>query len=283
MSPICTQLSYSAGTGSHALLSMVLRGELERPKNFVVIRAYPGMENGSSNALARQAETDCKAVGIPFIQTGRNLLQSILALKRSKRTRFDTPSFWTRNRETGKRGRLKQKCTRWAKIAPMDSAMRRWMHANLGVSLSSKRIGEGICEKWIGFSYDEWHRIKEDKRKYITIRYPLIDLKLTKVGLAGWYLARGIPMPARSVCNACFANDVATLKEMHDNRPDEFWNEAVLVDEEIRDLTCIGIRDECFVSSTLIPLRELAAMNFILPAAVREEADEKCHSGHCFI
>lgn len=283
MSVLCTQLSFSAGTGSGALAELILRGEIERPKNFVMIRAFPGMENGSSNAYARDVEVRCKEAGIPFRTTGRNLFKSILALKASSRTRFDMPPWWTRNRITGKKGRLKQKCTKWCKIGPMDAAMRLWMHENLGISRTTKRLGEGSVEKWIGFSYDEWHRIKEDKRKYISIRYPLIELKLTKAAISGLYLKWGVPLPARSVCNACFANDVATFKDMHDNRPDEFWQEAVLVDEAIRDLRCIAVEDECFVSSTLIPLRELAAMNFVLPPKIQEEADEKCHSGHCFI
>lgn len=283
MNAICTQLSFSAGTGSGDIIERVLRGEIERPENFVVIRAHPGMENGSSNTYARDVHARCLTAGIPYIETGRNLFQAILAIKRSGRTRFDMPPWWTRNRETGSKGRLKQKCTKWCKIGPMDSAMRRWMHVNLGVSMTSKRIGTGICRKWIGFSHDEWHRIKEDKRKYIVIDYPLVNLKITKAGIVGDYLRWGKPLPSRSLCNACFANDVAMFKEMHDNRPDEFWGEAVPVDEAIRDLRCIGVNDECFVSSTLIPLRELAAMNFILPPKVREEADEKCHSGHCFV
>lgn len=73
------------------------------------------------------------------------------------------------------------------------------------------------------------------------------------------------------------------FKKMHDERPDEFWNQAVAVDDAIRDLFCVGVKDECFVSSTLIPLRTLAELDFILPDSAREEADQRCHSGHCFV
>lgn len=126
-------------------------------------------------------------------------------------------------------------------------------------------------------------RIKEDGHKYIYYDYPLIDRHFKKADIAAYFKINGLQLPPRSVCNACYANDVAHFKKMCDERPDEFWGEAVLVDDAIRDLTQIGIRDECFVSSTLIPLRTLAEFNFVLPPKVIEESDQLCHSGHCFV
>lgn len=150
MNPICTQLSFSAGTGSGCLAEMVLRGDLERPKNFVVIRANPGMENGDTNKYCADVAARFQAAGIPYIEVKRDLLRGLLDLKTSGATRFDLPPFWTKNRETGKKGRLLQRCTNWAKIAPMDRALREWMHYNLGISkamaelvvLQTKRVAE---------------------------------------------------------------------------------------------------------------------------------------------
>lgn len=284
MNPICTQLSFSGGTGSGCIAEMILRGDIAVPDNFIVIRANPGMENVETNRYCEQTAVRLEAMRIPYIEVKRNLLREILELKASgKKTRFDLPPFWTRNRVTGKRGRLKQKCTRAYKIAPMDRACRQWMHDNLGISKDRKTLGENIVCKWIGFSQDEWTRIKEDSRKYIYYDYPLIDRRMTKADIAAYYRRHGLKRPPRSVCNACYANDVATFKQMHDERPWEFWNQAVPVDDAIRDLYCVGVNDECFVSSTLIPLRDLAAMNFVLPAEVQEAADQACHSGHCFV
>lgn len=283
MKPLCTQLSFSAGTGSGALAEMILRGDLERPKNFLVIRANPGMENSETNTYCASMVVRFKSAGIPFIEVKCDLLRGLLDLKKSCSTRFDLPPFWTRNRETGKKGRLLQRCTKWAKIAPMDRALRSWMHENLGISRVSRRIGENTVCKWIGFSQDEWMRIKEAPQKYVYFDYPLIEKRMTKADIAGYYLKHGLKLPPRSVCNACYANDIAHFKKMHAERPDEFWGEAVAVDEVIRDLRCVGVTDECFVSSALIPLRELAQRGFILPSAIAEEADEKCHSGHCFV
>jgi hypothetical protein len=281
-SPLVTQLSYSAGTASHALLQMVLLGEIERPRNFIVINADPGMENSVTYKFVDQAERECRSAGIPFLRTGSNLYTGLLSLKASGSTRFDLPPLWTRNRVTGKKGRLLQRCTKWAKIAPMDRALRGWMHANLGISKSTKSLGIDTVCKWIGFTQDEWMRISEAKQKYVYFDYPLIDRGITKATLAEWYGSRMLEMPPRSVCNACYANDIEHYRLMLAERPDEFWNQAVAVDEAIRDLRHVGVEDECFVSSTLIPLRELANLGFLLPLDASETVDEKCHTGYCF-
>ena len=281
-SPKLTVLSFSGGTGSGAIIEMVLRGDLPRPEPFIVVNADPGMENIQTYTYVDDVEVRCNAAAIPFIRVKRNLYKELLALKASGATRFDTPPLWTKNRKTGKKGRLLQKCTGAFKIAPMDRAVRAWMAEHLGISRKTKRLGQNIVRKWIGFSQDEWMRIKEAKQNYIYFEYPLIDRKMTKAGIAGYFLSIGRPLPARSVCNACFANDVATFREMHDNRPADF-EQACLIDDEIRDLSCIGVQDECYVSSTLIPLRQLALQGFELDAKVIEQDAETCHSGHCFV
>jgi len=283
MRPWVTLLSFSGGTGSGCLAEMVLRGDLDRPKNLIVIRADPGMENRETNDYCAKTAARFKAAGIPYIEAKRNLLRELIDLKKSGKTRFDLPPFWTRNRDTGKKGRLMQGCTQAYKIAPMDRALRVWMHENLGISRHSRNIGTDSVCKWIGFSQDEWMRIKEAKQKYVYFEYPLVDRRMTKADIAGYYLKHGLKLPPRSVCNACYANDLSHFRKMLAERPDEFWGEAVAVDEEIRDLRHVGVQDECFVSSTLIPLRTLAETGFMLPSNVAEEADQKCHSGHCFV
>lgn len=262
---------------------MILRGDLERPKNFVVINADPGMENSETYAYCRSVKTRFAEQGIPYIETRQDLLNGLLTIKAAGATRFDLPPFWTKNRTTGKKGRLLQKCTHWAKIAPMDRALRKWMHETLGISGVSRRLGERVVCKWIGFSADEYMRIKETRQKYAYFDYPLIHLGMKKQDIAQYYVDRGLKLPARSVCNACFANDVDYFKRMHAERPDEFWQQAVAVDEAIRDLRCVGVEDECFVSSTLVPLRVLAERGFVLTGEEWEDREERCHSGHCFV
>lgn len=279
--PWVTALSFSAGTGSAAILWGVLVGVIPRPTNFIVVNADPGMENSATYAYVDLMEAECMKAGIPFIRVRRDLYAEILALKASGATRFDQPPFWTLNRETGSIGQLMQKCTKTYKIAEMDRAVRVWMAANIGVPMNNQRLGSDAVCRWIGFTADEFTRIKEDKKEFEFCSYPLVEMGIDRAKLAGLYLKWGKPMPPRSVCNACFANDVEHFKAMHAERPDDF-EQACKVDDEIRDLTCIGITDECYVSSVCIPLRTLATNGFNLTAAQKEQDAVRCHSGHCF-
>lgn len=282
--PKLTALSFSGGKQSSCILWMVLRGDIQKPKNFIVVNADPGMENRDTYPYINLLEKKCKESEIPFLRTSRNLYREIMDLKKSKKKRFDTPAFYTKNRETGKIGRLNQRCTGAYKIEGMHRIVRIWMDENLGISRFSKRIGNDILCEWVGFSSDEWHRIKDDtyKRKFAFIEYPLLKLGMTKEDCENYMLKNNLPVPPPSVCNACFANSIETFKKMSQDRPEDF-EQACLVDEQIRDLTCIGVRDLCYVSSTCIPLRQLKEMNFILPKEIIEKDTKNCHSGRCFL
>lgn len=276
---MATALSFSGGLGSSGVLQLIIDGVIPRPQNFIVCNADPGGESSETYKTLARYKAVCASLGIPFLEAKRNLFKGLLGLKASSATRFDLPPFWTKNRTTGKKGRLLQRCTKEFKIAPMDRLIRDWLEQNLGIPRYSKRIGTGTLHKLIGFSSDEWHRIKEAKQHYVEFRYPLIDLKMTKADLKLYFIKRGLPVPARSVCQFCYANDVDYFKEMHADRPDN-WAEAVAVDEAIRDLRQVGVEDECFVSSTLIPLRVMAEMNF---ENLTDQEMVACHSGHCFV
>jgi len=276
---LVTALSFSGGRGSTCLLAMVLDGEIPRPRNFIVLNADPGMENTETYAIVAEYEAECKRHGIPFLRTRRNLYEEILALKSSKKTRFDTPPLWTKDPVTGKRGRLLQKCTYAYKIAPMDRALRLWMDETLGVPKTSKNIGTGTVSKWIGFSDDEWSRVKTPRVKYTVFEYPLIDRRMKDADLSAYLYKAGRRVPPRSVCSGCYANDVGYFKQMFIERPHN-WDQAVAIDDAIRDLTQIGVRHECFVSSTLVPLRVMAAMNF---ENLQDQELVACHTGHCFV
>lgn len=276
--PILTALSHSAGVQSQCLLEMVLRGDIPRPKNFIVLNANPGMEDERTLGFVDEIANRCTAAGISYIKAkGPNLYHDLTTFKERGLTRLDNPPYWTLSPD-GKRGRMRQKCTPAYKIAPMRQALRQYMFEKFGVSKLSKRLPQ--VEQWIGFAADEAHRVSASEVKFITLRFPLIERSMTKAKCAGYFLQRGIERPPSSVCNACFANGLSYLEDMYHNRQDD-WERAVNVDESVRDMSQLGIRDKVFVSSTCIPLRDLAKMNFKKSDA--DYAEHRCNSGACFI
>ena len=277
-----TVLSFSAGRQSTALLRMVLDGTIEKPENFIVLNADPGMENSKTYEVVAEMKALCKDAGIYFETVdGPNLYEDLVQLPTTSKTRADTPAYFVK-KPNGKRGRLRQECTAVYKIAPMDRAMRRYMNKHLGISLVTKRIPQGFVEKWIGFTADEAHRIKPPPQRYVTFHYPLVVRGMTKVDTEWWMSERGYDVPPTSVCNACFANSPAYLREMYAERPSD-WAQAVAVDKAVRDWTQIGVKNPVYVSDTLRPLAELATSEFKDTSAADEESRDSCDSGYCFV
>jgi hypothetical protein len=273
---LLTVLNFSGGRQSTAILHMVLRGEIEVDRDaFIVLTADPGMEAASTYNHVAIMHDRCRDAGIHAVTVpGPNLYEDLLS---PPPTRIDSPPYWTKNPD-GSRGRLMQKCTRHYKVAPMDRYIRRLLEDRHGIPVVRRRLPAAIVEKWIGFSYDEVMRIKPPRRKYITFRYPLIDLKMGNAQVGQYYHDIGEPVPARSVCNACFANGRDAFVEMQ-NRPDD-WRQALLVDDAIRR-GIPGVNHPCFVSKTLLPLVDLVAT----PAQGRLFGDQdgwSCDSGYCF-
>lgn len=276
---LMTVLNYSGGKQSTALLWMILREEIPRPESFLVLNADPGMENSATYDHVEAMRERCAVAGLAFETVeGPNLYRDLVTLRARKASRTATPPYWTKDPKTGKRGRLNQQCTEYYKIRPMDRAMRRALEERTGINRKSGKLPVGCVEKWLGFTYDEVSRVKPPPQQYVRFAYPLIDLGMTRAATEAYFAERGLELPPRSVCNACFANGPRTLKDMHDNRPED-WAQAVEVDEAIRDWTQIGIRRPVYVSDRLKPLQQLADEGF----GLGDDADGwSCDSGYCF-
>lgn len=276
---ILTTLSFSGGTGSGAIAEMLINGDLECSTQLLVCTADPGMEDSRTYDYVAEMAERFRGVGIEHHIVKTDLYGEFLKAVQEKHTRFDNPPFWTKNRKTGKRGRLMQKCTGAYKIAPMKRIVREVLERDFGIS-SSGRPTPNSVRTWIGFSADEMTRIKESDVQYSYMAYPLVAMQMTKADVAQYYKKINRKLPPRSVCTACFANDLNYFKDMYENRKED-WGKAVAVDDACRDLSCMALEDECYVSSTLVPLKDLPKMDFIVEDTPL--FDLECHSGHCFI
>lgn len=275
--PLITVLNYSGGTQSSALLWMLIRGEIERPKNLYVLNANPGMEHRATYEYTAKMRDEAHGAGIDFRTVhGPNLYDDLL--NREGKTRIDNPAYFTKNGD-GKEGRLRQKCTAHYKIAPMDREVRRILKADFGIG---NRVTSNMVEKWIGFAFDEQPRVSVPKQKYVYFRYPLIEAGMTKDDVRAYYQDRHIPMPPRSVCVACFANGTDHYKWQASNGTDDF-ERAVRVDDAVRDMTGVGIVQPVYVHRSLVPLRVLPDTGFEVGSSPEERERYACTSGHCFL
>lgn len=274
--PFLTALSHSAGAQSHALLELLIRGEIERPERLVVINSDPGMEDSRTYHFVREARRKCLNMGIAYITApGPNLYLDIVNSRPTLISRMDNPPFWVRNPD-GTAGKLRQQCTKFYKIAPMRRVLRRYLD-----QIGRPKFRPGLVETWIGFAYDEWHRCSQSEVAYITLRYPLVEMRLDRSRIEELYVEWGIPKPPRSVCCACFSNGLDYYRDMYLERPDD-WEKAVEVDNAIEFWHEQGITKlPVYVSKTLIRLRDLPVLNFGTDEA--DWSEHHCNSGACFI
>ena len=136
----------------------------------------------------------------------------------------DIPAFTWNGKS---RGQLRRQCTGSWKIQPMRKYFTQEIRSR-GLKKTS-----GVVESWLGITLDEFQRMKESDVKYITNRWPLIELKMTRWDCIRWLEGHGLEVPPRSSCVFCPYHDKATWAAMKANATD--WVRATIMDEKIRD------------------------------------------------
>lgn len=89
------------------------------------------------------------------------------------------------------------------------------------------------CDQWIGYSLDEQRRVKKDHRAWCRLKFPLIDLRITRYGCRLLTEKAGLPPAHKSRCWMC---PHQTAEEWQQVREDpEEWAAAVALDERVRE------------------------------------------------
>ena len=165
-----------------------------------------------------------------------------------RRKRFASVPFFTES-ENSNGGVLRRQCTREYKIEPITKKVREL----LGYE-PRQRIPSGLVTQWIGISLDEIQRMKPGRNKWIELRWPLIERRLSLWDCLAWMEKQGFPLPAKSSCTFCpFHNDVF-WREMKLYDP-ESWADAVDIDRTIRN-GLRGTTQKLYVHRGLKPLEE---------------------------
>jgi len=147
-----------------------------------------------------------------------------------------------------------------------------------------------VCYKWarqygatkenpaivgIGFSLDEYHRIKTDDPKLPAQRktYPLIDLGLTRQDCENIVIDAGLPRPPKSACYFCPFHSPMAWQLLRINHP-ELYAKSIEIEQR---LSSKG-HGKIFLHSSMIPLDKIGAQDIF-------EFDEmgNCESGYCMV
>jgi len=258
-------LSLGWGVQSWTLAAMVALGELE-PVDFIV-HADTGYEHSKTYEHAQKwtpwlQERGCKVVTVKAKDNG-------VVVKWANSESVMIPAL-TVDRETGSHGQIKRQCTHDWKIAPI-----RHFITSLGITKSA-----GAVESWQGISWDEVRRIRDSDVAYITNRYPLVDLKMTRGDCIQWLQKNSLDVPVKSGCVFCPYNSMGRWKALkRDGGLD--WDTAVKVDLLIRDKRP---KWAVYVHPGRKPLEEAVSIPEDIGAsqiAMTLDAEAQCDSGVC--
>jgi hypothetical protein len=174
-------------------------------------------------------------------------------------------------RNDGKDGTIRRQCTGAWKIRPI----RRYLQAH--------RQGAPV-ELWLGITTDEFQRAKDSEVGYITHRFPLLELGMSRADCLTWLAAHDLPSPGKSSCVFCpYLNRKAWQQMKRAGGAD--WQHAVEVDAAIRDVRLPG---QLFVHPKRLPLEQAVVIPedsgyTQLDMLSSDDADAECDTGFCFL
>ncbi|KKN21603.1 hypothetical protein LCGC14_0923780 [marine sediment metagenome] len=277
MTNVLTTLSLGCGVQSSTIAEMIVEGEL--PPIDIAIFADTGDEPDYVYDQRDYLKDRLASVGIPLETVQKESL--ISAIYRAKGRFASIPCFTYFD---GQLGMMKRQCTREYKIAPIERLIRRKL-LKMGHAKETKakhiRAKKGVeITTWLGISLDEAIRMKDNRVKWIKSKWPLIELRMTRLDCANWLTAKGLPLPNKSSCRICPFHSHAHWKNVKETRPED-WEHVLAVDEYLRtdNNFTAGMKGDMFLYSQGIPLKEIDFSKDDL----QDNFFDLCDEGYCFI
>lgn len=237
--------SMGAGQQSSDMYIRAQLGEIQ-PRPFAFIFADTGNERQRVyKQLWQLSEWAISNFDNPIpilICSNGNIYDDSLQSLEQQKTHWAGPNMYNSNSGAP----IKKKCTGEYKIKPKETLIRELM----------KKHGFKSVIDWRGHTIDEVHRIKQDKRLYFNVRWPLAELRLRRGDCANHAeQITGINF-TWSACKICPARcaDIKSVREMKEESPEE-WQEIVFFDNAARQLP--GMKYETYLNRQLVPMGDM--------------------------
>ena len=237
-------LSLGAGVQSTCLALMAARGEITPMPDYAIFADTFEPKHVYDHLKWLESE-----VPFPILTVKNGDIWREVYRSKIDDTRCDNPPFYTKNQD-GTKGILRRKCTVRYKVVPIMRKIRELLGFKKG-----ERVKNAHVEQWIGISTDEMTRMKEAPEKYIEMRWPLIELGMSRHACREWLKANDFPQAPRSACIFCPYHNNDYWRWLRNEHPDEF-EMACEFDEQIRD-GIQGTTSKLYLHGDLVPLREV--------------------------
>lgn len=246
-------LSLGAGVQSTTMALMAAHGEIG-PMPDCAIFADTGAEPlGVYEHLRWLMSGNVLPFPVHVVSAG-NIRDAILrpGPQNGKKGAWGRPSFFVENPD-GTNGMIRRQCTGDYKIDPIQKKVREL----LGLTRGQRWPKAAVVEQWVGISTDEASRMKPSRIPAIRVRWPLIEMRLSRNDCLRWLERAGYPKPPKSACTFCPFHSNAEWRRLRDHDP-AAWADAIAVDEAIRSGAAVGsTRGQLFVHRDRLPLAEV--------------------------
>ncbi len=138
---------------------------------------------------------------------------------------------------TGKVGKLKTR----GSILWKATVARKWM----------REQGIKRADNWLGMSTDEQRRARPSTLRWVQLRYPLIDLGISREDCLWLISNAGWPRPPRTSCYLCPHQDDASWLRTRQQYPDD-WELAVKAEQQIQ-----AQRPNIYLHNSAVPLPDV--------------------------
>ena len=245
-------LSLGAGVQSTTLALMIEKGEV--PMVDCAIFSDVGAE---PKLVYQHLDWLEKQLSYPVYRVQwRNLKDDIISASLGQYKVFTAP-FFTKNKNTEKKGMLRRQCTGDYKIKPLQQKVRQLLGYNKGERVSKDTKVQMI----MGISFDEMQRMKTNQIKYIENQYPLVEMGFRRHQCLKWIEKNNFPKPPRSACTFCPYHSNEEWRLIKENK--EEWNEVVKLDKSIReqekykDSQSGSVKDQLYLHRDCKPIDEV--------------------------
>jgi hypothetical protein len=247
-SPAIRVLSLGAGVQSTTLLLLALEGAL--PQLDYAIFADTGWEPRRVYDHLGAITAKAAGGGVPVLRVSKGNLRRDIT---DPAHRYASIPYFVRNPD-GSEGMGRRQCTSEYKLGPIRRKVRELLGAP---APDFRRVPRGrVAEQWVGFSVDEIGRVSDKfSVRYMTTRYPLLELGMSRKDCERWLRSRGWASVAKSACIGCPLHGNRQWRDLRDNHPAE-WADACDLDEAIRKggQHAAPLAGEAFLHRSRVPL-----------------------------
>ncbi|NDC57033.1 MAG: hypothetical protein EBZ69_09580 [Alphaproteobacteria bacterium] len=244
-------ISLGAGVQSSCMALMCAKGEIKPIPDFAIFADTQDEPQSVYDWLAVLKNL------LPFpvhTVTAGKLSEQALKMRVTKDgRRFSKTNipFFTKS-ANGKKGRVVfRSCTSDFKIKPIIRELRKICHIRRGQN-------EITVTQYVGISWDEWHRCKPSRDKWIQNRWPLIEKRMNRQMCLDWMTKNKYPTPPRSSCVYCPFHSDMEWRRLKEQEPNAFAK-AVKFEADISKAKSRGeaVDSTPYLHRSCVPLKEV--------------------------